>query len=347
LRVKLTNLLGADRHLQIQTDGATMQTRNMNARNYGLGSRDINKSAKNALKERNLSFSSVATISERFQIFSDFLIKNHNIKDLRWIDKPHVESFAYYMHGLVNAEKIAISTAQNYLSAVNTVMNQARQNKALSIKPSRFTGNRSAICTINKAFKYDNRSKLTQLHASPHNRDRYLATYDLCENFGLRIKEASLLNSKSALTQALELGRVHIHKGTKGGRARWIPIRTERQISALRQATIIQKNTRSLMPPNSNWKKWRKNLSTASKKTWGSGWHGGRHLYAQNLYKVLTGLEPPVVAKISHGSPHLQYLSEKLTISIKEARTIDREARLQVAQELGHDRVDVCNSYLG
>jgi len=63
--------------------------------------------------------------------------------------------------------------------------------------------------------------------------------------------------------------------------------------------------------------------------------HGLRHAYAQNRYEELTGWECPAVGGPDHKS---------LTL---EQRDVDREARLTISQELGHEREAVVSAYIG
>ena len=63
--------------------------------------------------------------------------------------------------------------------------------------------------------------------------------------------------------------------------------------------------------------------------------HGHRHQYAQERYRELTGWSAPAV-----GGPR----SRELT---REQKLIDREARLTISRELGHEREQVTAIYLG
>ena len=54
-----------------------------------------------------------------------------------------------------------------------------------------------------------------------------------------------------------------------------------------------------------------------------------------------------VSAEIPHGKEHINHIANKLSITIAEAKQIDCFARLQIAAELGHNRVDITNNYLG
>jgi hypothetical protein len=60
-----------------------------------------------------------------------------------------------------------------------------------------------------------------------------------------------------------------------------------------------------------------------------------RHQYAQERYRELTGWSAPAV-----GGPR----SRELT---REQKAIDREARLTISSELGHEREQVTAIYLG
>ena len=63
--------------------------------------------------------------------------------------------------------------------------------------------------------------------------------------------------------------------------------------------------------------------------------HGLRHSYAQNRYEELTGWKCPVA-----GGPDKKSLTP-------EQREADREARLIISREMGHDREAVVSAYIG
>jgi hypothetical protein len=63
--------------------------------------------------------------------------------------------------------------------------------------------------------------------------------------------------------------------------------------------------------------------------------HGLRHAYAQQRYEELTGWKAPAA-----GGP----LSKTLT---PEQRDQDREVRLIISKELGHEREQITAVYLG
>ncbi len=63
--------------------------------------------------------------------------------------------------------------------------------------------------------------------------------------------------------------------------------------------------------------------------------HGLRHAYAQDRYEELTGWKCPAA-----GGPVAKDLTH-------EQRERDREVRLIISRELGHERVAVVGAYCG
>lgn len=123
----------------------------------------------------------------------------------------------------------------------------------------------------------------------------------------------------------------------KGGRYREVPITTEKQREVLNNVREFcrENGSRSLIPPEKNY---RQQLAIYEKQcSRGELYknHGLRHNYAQERYKDLTGWECP-----KRGGK----LASDMTA---DERTLDRLARLTVSQELGHNREDVTNNYLG
>ena len=63
--------------------------------------------------------------------------------------------------------------------------------------------------------------------------------------------------------------------------------------------------------------------------------HGLRHAYAQGRYEELTGWKCPAT-----GGPDSRSLTP-------EQRELDRDAKLIISQELGHEREQVTAAYCG
>lgn len=120
---------------------------------------------------------------------------------------------------------------------------------------------------------------------------------------------------------------------TKGGRAREVPIRDASQRAVLDRARALAK-TGSLIPADRNY---RQQLRIYERHTANAGLsklHGLRHAYAQRRYQELTGMLSPAA-----GGPTARSLTP-------QQRAADREARLRISAELGHDRGQVTAVYL-
>lgn len=168
-----------------------------------------------------------------------------------------------------------------------------------------------------------------QLDSIPNERIRL--SIELQQEFGLR-KEECLKFSPSYADQSTFVRL----KGswTKGGRAREIPILTEMQQELLKRTTIVAE-TGSMIPEHESFANWKKRYETIVKNCGFSNLHGLRHGYAQRRYHTLTGWKSPFA-----GGPTREELS-------KDQKRLDTSARLQVSRELGHNRVEITNVYLG
>jgi transposase-like protein len=170
---------------------------------------------------------------------------------------------------------------------------------------------------------------LSALNARGH------AVAQLAREFGLRTKEVSLLNAHTALREAQTRGVISVLDGTKGGRAREVPLNAlnaEQQLAVLKRAADVQGAAKAVMPADKNWKQWKENGLRAIRETLQqhgiSRLHDLRSAYACERYQQLTGHAAPVLGG-------------------QAPRDIDRTARLQIASELGHGRISITNSYLG
>ncbi|MEO0973631.1 MAG: phage integrase N-terminal domain-containing protein [Pseudomonadota bacterium] len=149
--------------------------------------------------------------------------------------------------------------------------------------------------------------------------------------FGLRREEAIKLQP-SAADQADRL--VLKASWTKGGRPRELPIRTEVQRAALGAAHALA-GKGSLIPGERTYIQQLKIYERHTARAGLSKLHGLRHAYAQDRYGELTGWPAPAA-----GGPPSRELSA-------EDREVDRQARLTVSRELGHEREQITTVYLG
>lgn len=120
---------------------------------------------------------------------------------------------------------------------------------------------------------------------------------------------------------------------TKGGRARDIPIRNDEQRQVLVEAKVLA-GRGSLIPAGRTYVEQLRRFEYQCAMAGMHRVHGHRHQYAQTRYRELTGWLAPAA-----GGPR----SKELTPVQREA---DREARLTISAELGHDRAQITGLYL-
>ena len=121
---------------------------------------------------------------------------------------------------------------------------------------------------------------------------------------------------------------------TKGGRSREIPIRTAEQRRVLDEAKGIA-GRGSLIPGDRSYVQQLRRFEYQCDRAGIHRVHGHRHQYAQERYHELAGWPAPAAC-----GPR----SKELT---REQKLIDRDARLTISRELGHEREQVTAVYCG
>lgn len=149
--------------------------------------------------------------------------------------------------------------------------------------------------------------------------------------FGLRVKESFLLCPHVA-DQGSHLD---VTRGTKGGRHRTVRIETALQRTTLDKAKQLANATNGSMIPSAyKLKEWRRRfyyittkvgLTRANQRNP----HGLRHERAAQKYETLVGLPPPT------------------RTSKRTDPQMDKLARQNVAEDLGHSRTQISSMYLG
>lgn len=120
----------------------------------------------------------------------------------------------------------------------------------------------------------------------------------------------------------------------KGGRARTVPITHARQRDLLDEVHRVCGDG-SVIPPSASYIGFRKAFEQATLEAGISNMHKHRHWYACWRYRALTGEKPPAEGGPTHDR-------------VPVARRVELDAaRLEVSRELGHNRVDVTDAYLG
>ncbi len=270
-------------------------------------------------------------------------LKNNDVNDLKKVDKSNVINYAHSLNKRFEKGELSASAVQNYLSKVNVAMENARLDQKCRVEGVREAGlpNRTGIANKDHSVTQEQHTQALSL-LSP----RLVVQLELQRTIGLRFKESCLIDAKRTLSYAKETGTIIIESGTKGGRTREFQVTQKEQITALEKAAEIQGYQRSMIPTDLSWSQYQNQCNREIQKT-GFKFHGERHHYANERYEELTGVGSPVRTGLPHGKAHIKHLANQKNITTEEAKALDISARLQVAQELGHRRVEITNSYLG
>lgn len=198
----------------------------------------------------------------------------------------------------------------------------ARDNTHYGIERRQYVTNQSKARNISN----DQISKVQDPHLK--------ASLQMQREFGLRREECIKFKPDYALNHDRD-GYIRL-KATwcKGGRERYVPIRTEAQRQALVQAQKIA-GKGSLIPENLRYVDQMNKYMGECKKQGLSKMHGLRHQYAQQRYEEIAGFKSP-----ADGGPQSRELSE-------QQKALDYSARMQITEELGHGREQITAVYLG
>ena len=234
-----------------------------------------------------------------------------------------------HVHALVGAWKaqgLRVGTVKNRLACLRWVLNRAGRpgvlpasNAELGIEDRRYVTN----VDKGRELEAEKLAGVTDAHVRMSLR--------LQEVFGLRREEAIKFQPGYA-----DRGERIVLKAswTKGGRPREVPVRTEAQRRVLDEARALAGGG-SLIPPGRNYVQQRWAYERQARKVGLDHMHGLRHAYAQRRYQELMGRECPAL-----GGPSRREL-------VGSERDADSEARLQIAGELGHGRVEIVGVYCG
>jgi site-specific recombinase XerC len=301
--------------------------------------------AKNALSRAGKSYSSIATISQRFSHFASFAKETANIKIMEQVTRETVLEYAKQLAEKVNCGQMAAATAQNYLSTVNVVLSLARGDYSLRVTAVGDAGlaSRSGIAKEDKSVSIaDHLAAVGKASAVVG------LMLELQRELGLRFEESVKIDAQKAYAQAVDKGVIKIDAGTKGGRVREVPITSNSQIVALKAAAEYQAyhKIKSMISTGQSYKDFRHNAYNEVRGL-GIHFHGERHAYAISRYQALVGVSAPVVVGIKKPSEHIAYIAKVLGMTVKDASSLDYSARLKISFELGHSRTSVTRAYLG
>ncbi|MGL6314778.1 integrase domain-containing protein [Vibrio sp. WXL103] len=318
--------------------------------NYNLGSKDMTKALINASLEEQGGIKSNTHKARlpSLRLFGEFLKSETTIKRLNHIERSHMLAFGEYLRESYEVDQTtSASTARDYLSHVNRALAQARGDKKLVVnatKDLQFTP-KSGIALRDGSISQAQHQRIITQASEPVS-----LIAQLQRAWGLRFREAALLDARKALKLLDTHDLIEVKRGTKGGQSRWVALESEQQRQVLERVAGFQqqKDHDSLIPQCQSLKAfqtkaWRE--VQAIDPTYLS--HGERKTYACDYYERHLGVPCPVRSGVTHGNAHHQFIANSLGITLSAARERDKAIRLQLSKCLGHHRVSVTNAYLG
>lgn len=234
----------------------------------------------------------------------------------------HVEHLVARWH----ADGISAGTFKNRMSALRWLAEKidkqnivARDNAAYGIADRRHV---------------TNESKATMLYG-----DKLAKVADPYTAMSLRLQEAFGLRREESIKIRVEWADRGDHvrlkaSWTKGGKERAVPITSDAQRDVLNQAKALA-GAGSLIPAETKYVDQLNRFKAQTARAGIDHVHGLRHAYAQRRYEELAGWKSPAA-----GGPSSKQLSP-------EQKAADREVRLIISRELGHEREQITAVYLG
>lgn len=310
------------------------------SRNFGYG-KQMSHAGKAALRDYygQGHHGTVATHTNRWAAFAEWA-REQGVRDLAKGDNRELAmAYAENVKALVEAGKLAVSTAQNRISTVNTVFAALRGDRHVSISPSQYAGPRDNVRTEAPAALDTPRVQSAIATLREAGLPRAAATLELARTFGVRREEAVKADLSRWSREAARHGAVNVIDGTKGGRDadRWIEV-SDAQRQALASALAARPaGSHNLIAPGERYvdvainRSSELNQARAVLQQHGlPGYHDSRAAYACQRYEQITGHLAPAVA------------GARLA-----PKDLDRQARTTISAELGHGRIDVLVSYVG
>lgn len=308
-------------------------------RNFGYG-RQLSYAGPQALKDMfgGGHNGTVKAHSDRWQAFVKWCRSEQGpgMNDARQIDRKVLAGYAAYLRDVVGRGDLAVSTAQNRLSSVNSTMAALRGDQYVQLlSPSKALGmHRTGV--LQSVPQGQDREQVKQIVDAlcSHHQLRAAAIVLLARASGMRLREAILADLPRLSREANDLGRINIQDGTKGGRAgasapRWVGVNDQVR-EALRFAwQVSPAGSRNLITPHESYLIFLQKIIRRARDILHAydlkGLHELRAAYACERYEQITQHRAPI-----NGGQYCQI-----------AQHLDRKVRGRISYELGHGRIDV------
>ncbi|MFZ5574589.1 MAG: integrase domain-containing protein [Pseudomonadota bacterium] len=322
-------------------------------RNYGFG-KQIAWAGHQALRDYygHGHFASVQAHFSRWQQFCGWLRDYYGIRDAGAIKPHHLDDYAEHIAQQVEEDVMAVAYAQNLLSSVNVTLKALRGDGKLRIdSPAKWVGKRRHVRQeLPTGYEWEQfQAAVDALYAA--DMPRAVAVVELARSLGLRLREAVLGDIPRWLRERDAHGKIDVREGTKGGRgkevARWVPVDGAADC-ALENADSVRREQgcgNNLLKPHETYDGFVNDGEIHKARTilhrhGIKGYHELRAAWACDRYFELAGRCAPVVEQCSPSDEQSEEESEAVA-------TLSTELGLELAQELGHNRLDVLAAYIG
>jgi integrase len=306
---------------------------------------------RHAVKDKGVAYDTMADRRQfLYRVFETLLhnpIKTYKL-DPRSLSGRHVDVLMTIWRQRAEVGELGASSLQKYHSMLKTFTQWIGKPKL--VKPMSAYFDDTALYKRGYVAKESKAPRargvdIDKLVAEIEARDvRAAAATRLMAAFGLRFKESVMCRPHADVVTAAQAGKsdadtgmyLHVHRGTKGGRRRYVPIDTPERQRAVDIARLIAKEeNESVSDPRLELVQAIRHLRYVmeccgmTKADLKVTPHGLRHQYAADEYERATGVRPPVEGGAAPD------------------KAIDVAARQDVSMRLGHGRPAISNTYLG
>ncbi|MEA3312973.1 MAG: integrase domain-containing protein [Caldisericota bacterium] len=286
--------------------------------------------------------------------------ENLSVKSLKNFEQPTVEAYADYLKDRVEEGNISLRTATDRISTLNTITTKYLEKQKLFISAKEWHLSRGSQDYSDMSISSEVHQQFSEYLQQQGTIQAEALKYSigLQRKLGLRARESFSIK-QTTIRKALKNNILHINRddGTKNSKPRDITIKIESQREILKNALNFMKEHKwkSLIKPTTtrlSHSGWAYRQVTKFREAINSNYnfHAERHSFAHeqyaNTWKEQAGIavDCPVVYG---GNNWISYAEEKTSLGEEEIEKIDKDIREEISHELGHNRLEITNTYLG
>ena len=266
--------------------------------------------------------------------FSDLLHLRYKIESVHNLKQKHLEAVFKFLE----AQGQSPATLQNKISIMRIFCSWIGKDGMVTdssryvVNP--FSTKRTMVATEDKSWEGNGVNLKEKIELIRKDDERAAGVLLLCYGFGLRIREAVMMN----VFKSDDDGVLMVVNGTKGGRARHVPVEHEWQRNLLDDVKgIVDQHTGKLIVRGVTVENWIRRVYYLMKKHGltltesGVSAHGLRHQYMHERFEEQLGIPAPVKGG---------------DISVLDKKEFD-DATALLMERAGHSRPTIGVSYYG